>query len=148
MPNYLKHKSQARRIVANNPLYASTKWRKYRQALLMRRGGQCETCGSVPLFERELHVDHIRPIAEGGEVYNEANLQILCIRCHGKKTAGERGWGAILKEKADNSTAENSCFLRPEANTPSPKTRVNTGFSEMGVFIDTEKEGQKPPKTN
>jgi 5-methylcytosine-specific restriction endonuclease McrA len=98
MPNYLKHNTQRKRIVANNPLYASTKWRKYRQAILMRRGGQCEACGTVPMFDRELHIDHIRPIAEGGEVYNEANLQILCIQCHGKKTAGERGWGLISKK--------------------------------------------------
>lgn len=118
MPNYLKHRSTKRRIVANNPLYASKKWRKYRQALLMRRGSSCEVCGNVPLFDRELHVDHIRPIAEGGEVYNEANLQILCIQCHGKKTAGERGWGSISKPDPGNSTVAFSFRQNDDQNPP------------------------------
>ena len=118
MANYLKHRSQRKRIVANNPLYASTKWRKYRQALLMRRGGVCDACGNAPLFDRELHVDHIKPIAEGGPVYDEANLQILCIQCHGKKTAGERGWGRISNEKAGNSTANFSFNEKGEGNPP------------------------------
>jgi 5-methylcytosine-specific restriction protein A len=118
MPNYLKHHAHRKRIVANNPLYATTKWRKYRQAILMRRGGQCEACGTVPMFDRELHVDHIRPIAEGGEVYNEANLQILCIQCHGKKTAGERGWGAISKKDQANSTDAFSFRQEGEQNPP------------------------------
>jgi 5-methylcytosine-specific restriction endonuclease McrA len=134
MPNYLKHHAHRKRIVANNPLYASTKWRKYRAALLMRRGGQCEACGTVPMFDRELHVDHIRPIAEGGEVYNEANLQILCIQCHGKKTAGERGWGPISNASADYSTDENASFLRGKQDTPRAETRINTGFLENPIF--------------
>lgn len=117
MPNYLKHRSTKKRIVANNPLYASSKWRKYRSALLMRRGGNCELCGHVPLFDRELHVDHIRPIAEGGEVYNEANLQILCIQCHGKKTAKERGWGPISNARAVNST-DTFSFHQNETQDP------------------------------
>ena len=134
MPNYLKHNTQRKRIVANNPLYASTKWRKYRQAILMRRGGQCEACGTVPMFDRELHIDHIRPIAEGGEVYNEANLQILCIQCHGKKTAGERGWGLISKSSPGYSTVKEECFLSREQDTPPSETRINTGFSETSIF--------------
>jgi 5-methylcytosine-specific restriction endonuclease McrA len=119
MPNYLKHNTQRKRIVANNPLYASTKWRKYRQAILMRRGGQCEACGTVPMFDRELHIDHIRPIAEGGEVYNEANLQILCIQCHGKKTAGERGWGLISKKDRSDSTVAFSFHQNGNQDPPS-----------------------------
>jgi hypothetical protein len=118
MPNYLKHKSQAKRIVANNPLYASTKWRKYRQAILMRRGGICDACKTVPLFDRELHIDHIRPIAEGGAVYDEANLQVLCIQCHGRKTAGERGWGVILKVDPVNSTVTFSFDQGGNQDTP------------------------------
>lgn len=32
-------------------------------------------------------VDHIIPIADGGELLDDANLQSLCDSCHGKKTA-------------------------------------------------------------
>jgi len=110
MPNYLKPKFTRARIQETNPLYATKKWRKYRQAILMRRGPQCELCGHVPLFEREIHVDHIIPISQDGDIYNEANLQLLCIQCHGKKTASERGWVSISKEEPGNSTAASSFF--------------------------------------
>lgn len=72
----------------------------------------------MPLFEREIHVDHIKPIAQGGEIYDETNLQLLCIQCHGKKTAQERGWGRILNEKAGNSTAASSFFGGRDQDPP------------------------------
>ena len=33
--------------------------------------------------------DHINPIKDGGERFDWANLQGLCISCHNRKTAGE-----------------------------------------------------------
>ena len=118
MPNYLKPKHRKQRITETNPLYASKRWRKYREAILMRRGPRCEVCGHVPLFEREIHVDHIKPIADGGEIYDETNLQLLCIQCHGKKTAQERGWGRILKPEQGNSTAASSFFGGRDQDPP------------------------------
>ena len=118
MPNYLKPKHRKQRITETNPLYASKRWRKYRESILMRRGPRCEECGHVPLFEREIHVDHIKPIAQGGEIYDETNLQLLCIQCHGKKTAQERGWGRILNEKTGNSTAASSFFGGRDQDPP------------------------------
>jgi 5-methylcytosine-specific restriction endonuclease McrA len=41
----------------------------------------------------ELHVDHIRPRADGG-TDEEWNLQTLCFRCHSRKTAAaDNGFG-------------------------------------------------------
>ena len=34
-------------------------------------------------------LDHIVPLAAGGELWNSANWQALCEACHEKKTAAE-----------------------------------------------------------
>jgi 5-methylcytosine-specific restriction endonuclease McrA len=31
-------------------------------------------------------VDHIVPVYKGGSVFDESNLQVLCVYCHRKKT--------------------------------------------------------------
>ena len=99
MPNYLKpkHSKPKRGKYAQNPLYSSRRWRKYRKAIIERQGGMCVECGDTPPDHR-LHVDHIRPLVDGGHPYDTLNLQILCIVCHGRKTAKEMGWGSISKE--------------------------------------------------
>jgi len=35
---------------------------------------------------KEAQADHIVPIRQGGERYDLANGQTLCIACHGRKT--------------------------------------------------------------
>ena len=39
------------------------------------------------LDESQLILDHIKPIALGGDEFNESNLQILCRECNKSKTA-------------------------------------------------------------
>lgn len=38
---------------------------------------------------RDLEVDHITPVSEGGHPFDPANLQTLCSECHQSKTAEE-----------------------------------------------------------
>lgn len=52
----------------------------FRLLFVLERGGRCEECG-VP-GGRELEVHHIRPIIEGGEVCDPANVKVLCRACH------------------------------------------------------------------
>jgi len=39
--------------------------------------------------KREAQADHIVPIRQGGERYDVANGQTLCLACHSRKTAHE-----------------------------------------------------------
>jgi 5-methylcytosine-specific restriction enzyme A len=98
MPNYLKHRhARTRGYYHQEKLYKSTAWRKYRTAFLNRQGGKCESCGDTPP-DHMLHLDHIKPLAQGGEPFNTKNLQILCVICHGKKTAKETWGGGVPSE--------------------------------------------------
>lgn len=48
----------------------------------------CAVCGRFAS-----QVDHIVPIADGGRMYDESNLQSLCTSCHSKKTVAQTGFG-------------------------------------------------------
>lgn len=57
-------------------------WRDRREKLKARYGDPHDRA-------RELEVDHIQPIADGGHPFDPANLQTLCEVCHKTKTADE-----------------------------------------------------------
>jgi len=70
-------------------------WRRYRERvfpqLLLRDGPGCNHCRRpLPLEKRQVHVDHIVPLAKGG-THELQNLQVLCARCHSVKTVKEDG---------------------------------------------------------
>jgi len=63
-------------------------------------GGKCALCGKVvhesiaiegPDNHHPYVLDHIRPIAMGGDQWARDNLQVLCGRCNRIKTARDRG---------------------------------------------------------
>jgi len=72
---------------SNGYFYSSAAWRRFRIWFLRRHplcvGGSCTAPGT--------QVDHIKPIAEGGERFDESNCQSLCASCHSKKTQSEQG---------------------------------------------------------
>jgi 5-methylcytosine-specific restriction endonuclease McrA len=70
--------------------YCSRAWYAIRQRVLVRDAWACQACGRVCADKREAHVDHVIPKAAGGQDVME-NLRTLCIRCHSRKTAAERG---------------------------------------------------------
>jgi 5-methylcytosine-specific restriction protein A len=59
-------------------------WSARRSRILQRDGYRCVVCGS----KVGLAVDHITPRSQGG-TDEDSNLQTLCKRCHGTKTAHE-----------------------------------------------------------
>ena len=65
----------------------SRRWKLVRREALDRANWRCVLCGR----SGKLHVDHIKPLSEGGSGYSLENLQPLCRTCHFDKTAAERG---------------------------------------------------------
>jgi 5-methylcytosine-specific restriction endonuclease McrA len=47
------------------------------------------------------HVDHIKPIADAGHPFDEANLQAVCSSCHSLKTNSEQHDHPIKVKSAD-----------------------------------------------
>ncbi|MCX2816489.1 MULTISPECIES: HNH endonuclease [Pseudomonas] len=64
-------------------------WRRIRDRILLRDQYTCRACG---LVTKDLEVDHIINVAEGGSD-DDSNLQALCVPCHQEKTAAEAARG-------------------------------------------------------
>ncbi|WP_425274384.1 HNH endonuclease [Pseudomonas kitaguniensis] len=60
-------------------------WRRKRESILIRDNYTCRVCG---LTTKDLEVDHIINVAQGG-TDDDGNLQAICIPCHKAKTARE-----------------------------------------------------------
>ena len=60
-------------------------WRRKRDAILLRDNYTCRVCG---LTTKDLEVDHVINVAQGG-TDDDGNLQAICIPCHKAKTAIE-----------------------------------------------------------
>jgi 5-methylcytosine-specific restriction protein A len=85
-PYLPERKPHQGRTVDNSAFYNSPAWRKY-SALFRQANPLCvnfPTCrGSAQV------VDHITPMAQGGDAWDELNHQQMCKRCHDVKSAGE-----------------------------------------------------------
>lgn len=96
------------------------RWKALRLVALRRDGFRCVECRAPGRLE----VDHIRPVREAPELAFElSNLQSLCARCHGAKTAREVGlppldprksaWRAAVKAlQQPSNDKESSCSIQ------------------------------------
>ncbi|MGM0561054.1 MAG: HNH endonuclease signature motif containing protein [Pseudomonadota bacterium] len=66
-------------------LYDRQRWHRCR-ARKLSRTPVCEGCEQRP----SRHVDHIKPLSEGGAAYDPANWMSLCVACHNAKTWHDR----------------------------------------------------------
>jgi len=64
-------------------------WRSKLRPNQLRNFPYCQICHEKGRLSEAEEVDHIVPIAEGGEPYDPNNLQSLCKRCHVIKTSEE-----------------------------------------------------------
>jgi hypothetical protein len=64
--------------------------------LILKAESRCKHCGDV---SKEFHIDHIRPLSNGG-TNDDENLQVLCVSCHKDKceTEIENGMYTMLKD--------------------------------------------------
>ena len=72
------------------------RWKALRMQALERDEWQCVECGA----RRRLEVDHIEPVRDRPDLaYALHNLQVLCCRCHARKTRIEIGLGRPNPER-------------------------------------------------
>ncbi len=80
------------RTKVKNRFYDGAAWRRLRKAFIGAHP-LCEMdCRAAGRLTAATEVDHITPIAEGGEPLDEANLQSACRPCHSRKTSRDSGW--------------------------------------------------------
>ena len=69
-----------------DPFYLSVQWRAFRDWYISRHP-VCEQCEKDGRLTRATMVDHIVELKDGGAAISESNVQSLCWKCHGVKTA-------------------------------------------------------------
>ena len=69
---------------------------KARARRMARTGGLCERCQAKGIIRLAERVDHIKPLALGGEDV-DSNTRNLCIPCHDDVTAEQFGHAEPIK---------------------------------------------------
>ena len=85
-----------RRMSSSKRRVSRRRWAKVRRLVLDQSGWRCEKCGKAGI----LQVDHKTPLKDGGDLYDLANLQTLCVADHWAKTAAEMGYRIPGPERA------------------------------------------------
>jgi 5-methylcytosine-specific restriction endonuclease McrA len=67
--------------------YNSGEWAIRRKAVLVRDSYRCQACGIVCVERAQ--IDHVIALEDGGSD-DMANLQTLCLHCHGIKSRREQ----------------------------------------------------------
>ena len=70
-------------------LYDKAQWLRLRKQVL-RMQPLCVLCLQRGLAVPSQHVDHITPLADGGERWAFSNLRGICASCHSRVTAAAR----------------------------------------------------------
>lgn len=86
-------------VVVMSEVHSTPRWARLRERI-RRRDCICVMCAARGITTPGDDVDHIRPIKDGGAVWDEDNLQFLCKQCHKDKTAAEdsmrkRNWISV-----------------------------------------------------
>lgn len=79
--------------------YNTARWQRLRRAHLGMEP-LCRACQAEGRMRAGSHVDHIRPVSDGGPAFPmHDGLQTLCASCHSAKTARGAEAGAIRSSK-------------------------------------------------
>lgn len=89
-------------------IHRTPRWKALRRQIKGRDKWRCTRCGGAGRLE----VDHIRPVADGGDPWDPENLACLCRGCHISKSRAEArarrapgpaaaAWAELVAELAD-----------------------------------------------
>ena len=96
-----------------------------REELLIKFNRQCNICNCK--IEKKFHIDHIKPLASGGN-NNDENLQVLCIECHHEKTKQENEEHSYLRISETGSSFNNQVY-----------DIINSNLAKVYSFVETRK---------
>ena len=84
----IKKKESGQWSKNGDKFYHSAKWRKLRIQVLTKNPMcvHCQLNGNITLATV---ADHIKPVSQGGEIWQIDNLQGLCESCHNTKSSKE-----------------------------------------------------------
>ena len=76
-------------------------WRRARQKALLTAGFRCEQCRRAGRHE----VHHRTALKDGGDPYEQSNLQVLCRDCHielhrNRRSKERQDWYDFMQEMA------------------------------------------------
>ena len=74
---------------SDHGIYNSDRWRRLR-LIQLNKEPLCTMCGEKGIIRGATVVDHITAIQDGGDPWNEENLQSLCVPCHNRKSGKEK----------------------------------------------------------
>lgn len=89
LPNRLQPLSGGRRPGSAAVRWTGRKRQEWRERIL-RMEPLCRHCNEKGITRMADEVDHIVPLAQGGD-YSDGNSCPLCVDCHKAKTAAENG---------------------------------------------------------
>lgn len=73
--------------------YNTEQWRRLRRMVIaqnaLEHGGVCQICGKLMMSD-EVQVDHVVPLAQGGEPFAMDNLRAVCAECNSRKATEDR----------------------------------------------------------
>ena len=68
---------------------STARWQRLRRKALAAQP-MCSACAALGIDTPAKHVDHIKPIEQGGAVWQLSNLNCLCHSHHSQKTAADK----------------------------------------------------------
>ena len=98
---YTPKKRYSHHEVNGKRIYGTYRWRKLSQRLRNERP-LCERCLTLGLTNDAVLVDHRHELKDGGDPWDESNLECLCRACHNNKTARE----AVRRKKKGPSLSD------------------------------------------
>lgn len=76
---------------------STRRWRRVRELVLARDGHRCQVPkGAGICGERATHVDHIRPLADGGDKWDMSNMRAACAPCNLSRGTSARAAGPTV----------------------------------------------------
>lgn len=109
-------------------------WERIRTEVLERDDYTCQDCGheadpELKNYERDiaLHVDHIKPVAQSGIMWDKDNLVTLCEDCHREKSRSNDDYTAQRKETRLQAFTDDNPVTRGEQVWADNYASVPTG---------------------